>query len=227
MHLIADPRERTTAATDALIALMAARYAWQLRRLRGAAPLKADLWAASFAGLGLAGALGAVVHGLQLSDRSRSALWRPLNLCLGVIVALFAAGAVYDAWGPRAARRALPALLLGALGFYAASQRLSRGFLVFIVYEACAMLFALAAYVRLARGGRLEGANLMAAGILVSIIAAAVQASPLELEVAGLPFDHNGLFHLVQMAGLPLIAAGLRADLATQPSAGAGHAPAG
>lgn len=227
MHLIADPRERTTAATDALIALMAARYAWQLRQLRSAAPLKAALWAASFAGLGVAGSLGAVVHGLQLSERSRAALWRPLNLCLGVVVALFAAGAVYDAWGPKAARRALPALILGALGFYAASQRLSRGFLVFIVYEAVVMLFALAAYVRLARGGRLEGANLMAAGILLSIIAAAIQASPLDLEVAGIPFDHNGLFHLVQMAGLPLIAAGLRADLAAHPAADLGPTSAG
>lgn len=227
MHLIADPRERTTAATDALIALMAARYAWQLRRLRSTAPLKADLWAASFAGLGVAGSLGAIVHGLQLGERSRAALWRPLNLCLGVVVALFAAGAVYDAWGPQAARRALPALILSALGFYTASQRLARGFLVFIIYEAFVMLFALAAYTRLARGGRLEGAHLMAAGVLLSIIAAAIQASPLDLEVAGIPFDHNGLFHLVQMAGLPLIAAGLRASLETRPSAGSGHAPAG
>jgi len=212
-RLIDDPREQTTAATDALIAVIALRYALQLRGLRPSDPWKAGLWSATFAGLSLAGGLGAVVHGLALSERARAALWRPLFLCLGAVVALFAAGATRDGWGEPAARRALPPLLLAAAGFFGLSQRLRRGFLVFVVYEAVAMLFALGVYVRLARAGRLDGAELMAAGVLLSILAAAVQASPLEITVLGIPFDHNGLFHLVQIAGLPLLAAGLRAAL--------------
>lgn len=211
--IIADPREQTTAATDAVIAVMALRYAWELQRRRSADPWKAGLWAAAFGGLACAGGLGAVVHGLTLSERAKLALWRPLYLILGVVVALFAAGATRDGWGEPAARRTLPGLLLAALGFFGLSQRLKGGFRVFVVYEAVAMLFALAVYVRLARGGRLAGADLMAAGVLLSILAAAVQASPLELTIYGVPFDHNGLFHLVQMTGLPLLAAGLRAAL--------------
>lgn len=213
MRIIADPRERTTAATDALISLMALRYAAGLLGRRAADPWKAGVWSAAFGGLALAGGLGAAAHGLTLSERARAAIWRPLYQCLGAIVALFAAGAVRDGWGEPAARRALPPLLLSALGFFLASQRLRRGFIIFVVYEALAMLFALGVYVRLARAGRLEGAELMAAGVLLSILAAAVQASPLELTILGLPFDHNGLFHLVQIAGLPLLAAGLRASL--------------
>jgi predicted alpha/beta-hydrolase family hydrolase len=76
-----------------------------------------------------------------------------------------------------------------------------------------AMLFALAAYARLAQSGRLIGAQQMAAGVLLSILAAAIQASSSELIVFGVPFDHNGLFHIVQIAGLPLLASGLRAAL--------------
>jgi hypothetical protein len=213
MQIIASPTERTTAATDALLGLIAVGYAAELLGRRRRAPWKAGVWAGTFGTLGAAGALGAVVHGLELAPRLRELLWRPLTLVLGVTVALFACGALGDLRGERAARRALPGALLGALGFYALSQRLRRGFLAFIAYEALAMLFALGVYVRLAQAGRLAGAQLMAAGVLLSIIAAAVQASRLELRLAGLPFDHNGLFHIIQIAGMPLLAAGLRAAL--------------
>jgi hypothetical protein len=213
MPLIADPRERSTAATDVLISVLALRYAAQLLGYRAINPWKVGLWSATFGGLALAGGLGAAAHGLTLSERARAAIWRPLYLTLSAVVALFAAGALRDGWGEPAARRALPPLLLAALGFFAISQRLRRGFIIFIVYEAVAMLFAFGVYVRLARGGRLAGADLMAAGVLLSILAAAVQASQLEISILGVPFDHNGLFHLVQIAGLPLLAAGLRAAL--------------
>jgi hypothetical protein len=213
MQIIESPTERTTAVTDALIAAVSLCYAAELIGYRRRHPWKAAVWAGAFGSMATAGALGAVVHGFQMPEGRRAALWRPLTLILGVTVALFADGAAGDLLGRRAARRALPGLLLGALGFYALSRRLQRGFLVFIVYEAVAMLFALGVYVRLAQGGRLLGAQQMAAGVLLSILAAAVQASSLELTILGVPLDHNGLFHIVQIAGLPLLAAGLRAAL--------------
>ncbi|NNJ09560.1 hypothetical protein EKD04_004395 [Chloroflexales bacterium ZM16-3] len=217
MQIIASPTERTTAATDALIAAISLRYAAELIGRRPRHSWKASVWAGTFATLGLSGALGAVVHGLELSPRRREILWRPLTLILGVTVALFAVGAVGDLLGERAARRALPGLLLSAGGLYVASQRLQRGFLIFIIYEAAAMLFALGAYARLAQAGRFDGAQQMAAGVLISIIAASIQSSSLELTIFGVPLDHNGLFHIVQIAGLPLLAAGLRAALDSQP----------
>ena len=213
MQIIASSTERTTAATDALIAAVALRYADDLLKHRQGDPWKAGVWAATFGTLGASGALGAVVHGLEMPEERRTLLWRPLTLVLGITVALFATGAVGDLFGERAARRALPGLILSALGFYTISQRIQRGFLVFIIYEAVAMLFALGVYVRLARAGRLSGAQQMSAGVLLSILAAAIQASNAELTVFGVPFDHNGLFHIVQIAGLPLLAAGLRAAL--------------
>ena len=174
---------------------------------------RARVWVGMFSALGLASALGAVVHGLPVSQRVHNALWKLLYLSLGVVVALFVTTATTDGWGERAGRRALPFMLLTALGFYGASQRLAHGFLVFIVYEAVALLYALAVYTQLARGGRLTGAHLIATGILLSIIAAAVQATDMQADILGLPFDHNGLFHLVQIAGLPVLAAGIETSL--------------
>ncbi|WP_129626764.1 DUF6962 family protein [Candidatus Oscillochloris fontis] len=213
LAIIASPTERTTAATDALISVVALGYAAKLLGYRQQSPWKVGVWAGSFGTLGFSGFLGAVVHGFEMPDERRVALWKPLNLTLGGTVALFATGALGDLAGERVARRALPGLLLSALGFFLLTQRLQRGFLLFIIYEALAMLFALGAYVRLAQAGQLAGAQQMAAGVLISIIAAAIQSSNLELTVLGIPLDHNGLFHIVQLAGLPLLAAGLRAGL--------------
>ncbi|EFO80017.1 hypothetical protein OSCT_2102 [Oscillochloris trichoides DG-6] len=213
LTIIASPTERSTAATDALIGVVALGYAAKLLGYRQQAPWRAGVWAGTFGALSFSGFLGAVVHGFEMPETRRTLLWKPLNLTLGLTVALFATGALGDLAGERVARRATPGLLASALGFFFLSQRLQRGFLIFILYEALAMLFALGAYVRLAQAGQLDGAQQMAAGVLISIIAAAIQSSNLQLTIFGIPLDNNGLFHIVQLAGLPLLAAGLRADL--------------
>jgi hypothetical protein len=212
LQLIDSETERTTAATDALVALLALHCAWQLRRQRQRDPWKVDLWSATFAALASAGALGALAHGFTMSPRTNARLWRPLNLLLGLTVALFVVGAIRDYAGPAAGQRALrPALGVGLL-FFLITQVVPGSFTVFIVYEALAMLTALALYSRLALNGKLEGAQLMVAAILISIIAAGVQASPISARLIW-EFDHNGLFHLIQMAGLPLLVRGLKAGL--------------
>ncbi|MFV9507885.1 MAG: DUF6962 family protein [Oscillochloridaceae bacterium umkhey_bin13] len=207
--LVASPTERTTAATDLVIAALALSYAAQLapqpeRRNR--------TWGAAFLGMGLAGLLGAIAHGLTVGPRTHAWLWRGIFLSLGLTVGLFAAAATNDGFGSTAGRRALPAAILAALGFYGLSQRLNRGFIVFTAYEAAALIYALAIYTNLARQHQLAGADRLAAGIMLSLVAAGVQATSLRLTVAGVPFDNNGLFHLIQIAALPLIAQGVQAS---------------
>lgn len=213
MQIIAAPHERTTAATDAIMGLIAARYAIELGHLRRSDPWKIGLWQNAYGAFALSSVIGAFTHGFVHSEQTHKTLWRILYPVLGGVVALFATGAVRDGWGEPAGRRALPAFLLSAGGFFVASEHLPGGFRVFLAYEAVAMLFALGVYVRLARAGQLQGAELMAAAVLISIIAAAAQASSLKVNMLGVPFDNNGLFHLIQMAGLPVLNAGLRAAL--------------
>jgi predicted ferric reductase len=78
------------------------------------------------------------------------------------------------------------------------------------------MLFALGAYGWLAINNQLPGAGWMAAGVLVTLIAAGVQAlwkgqaRPLTFIWQ---FDQNGLYHLIQMVGVVLLLVGLRIGL--------------
>jgi hypothetical protein len=102
------------------------------------------------------------------------------------------------------------------LAFFSITLIKPGNFTVFIVYEAVAMLLALGAYVWLAATGRLPGAGWMAAGVLATIVAAAVQAgwkgqdNPLILIWQ---FNQDGLYHLIQMVGVVFLLIGLRAAL--------------
>ena len=215
MQLNPSATELTTAATDAAVGLLCLVVLWRLRAIPAKATWKRALWCWVFGLLGLASALGAVVHGLELSESVRGVLWRPLYLSLGLTVALFVIGGIYDWRGEAAARALLPwAAGMGA-SFFALTQLLSGAFLIFVVYEATAMVATLAMYVLLSRTGRLVGAGMIAVGIGLSIVAAAVQASPLRVRLI-VPFDHNGLFHLVQLIATAVIATGLRRGLETQ-----------
>ena len=75
------------------------------------------------------------------------------------------------------------------------------------------MLFALAAYMRIALRGDLAGAWLLVAGVFTTIVAAGIQASKVVVFDFVWAFDHNGVYHLVQMVAAVLLVAGLRRSL--------------
>lgn len=201
--------ELTTAATDALIAALAGVCVVLLRQWRERDRWKVGVWSWVLGLLALAALLGAAVHGFVLSQRIQALLWHPLFLALGLVVALFVVAAVYDWRGRDAARRILPIMLVVALLFYAITRLASGTFLVFVLYEAVAMLFALTIYVSLAVRRSLAGAGWIAAGIGLNIVAAAIQASGAVSITIIWPFDHNGVFHLVQIVAIVLLMRGL------------------
>jgi hypothetical protein len=207
------PTELTTAATDGLIAALAAIGVVLLWQRRERDRWRVGVWSWVFGLLAAAALLGAVVHGLVLSERMQALLWQPLFLSLGLVVALFVVAAVYDWRGRDAARRALPIMLVVALLFYAITRLASGTFLVFVLYEAAAMLFALAIYVALTVRHRLPGAGWIAAGVGLNIVAAAIQASGAVSVTIIWPFDHNGVFHLVQIVAIMVLMRGLATSL--------------
>jgi hypothetical protein len=212
MDLVASATERTTAATDAVLAIAAAGSLWLLRRATPPS-FGRGVWQAALASTAVASVLGAVAHGLRLPAATRELLWQPLYLALGITMALFVVGAVRDWRSEAAARRALGPMLAVAVVFYVIT-RLTRGsFLAFVIYEAAALVFSLAVYLGLAGQSR-AGAALMAAALAVSLAAGAVQAADLGVVRLVWDFDHNGVFHLVQLVGLGLLVAGLRLRLA-------------
>jgi len=214
MDLVGVATERTTAATDAVLALAAAAAILVLRRTTPPSFGRA-VWQAALVALALASVLGAVAHGLELPSATRELLWQPLYLALGVTMALFVVGAVRDWRGDAAGRRVLVPMLALAVVFYGITRLTGGSFLAFVVYEAAALLFSLGVYLRLAVGPARAGAAPMAAALAVSLAAGVVQASGVGPVRLVWDFDHNGVFHLVQLVGLALLLTGLRQRLAS------------
>ncbi len=180
-----DAMELTTGATDAILAVLSLVALAMIRRRRSADVWKVDLWSWLLALLAGASWLGAAAHGLELADQTRDLLWKPLYLSLGLVVALFVVAAIRDRFGERVARRALPWMITIGFGFFALTQVGPGTFLVFVAYEACAMLIAFALYLDAAIRPRVDGAALMAAGVALNIMAAAVQQSSVTLDIRG------------------------------------------
>ena len=87
-----------------------------------------------------------------------------------------------------------------------------RRVFLFVIYEAAAMASALAIYAFLAAAQRLNGAGVVATGILLNLAAAGVHPAICRSGLV-VPFDHNGVFHLVQMSAIIALGLGLRVGM--------------
>jgi len=214
LRLTSVEAELTTAATDALLTIVVVAGIMWLRRMVPASPRR-SLWVRGLSLFALAGALGAFVHGFDLEPGTRQLLWQPLYLTLGSALAFFSAGAIGDWRGDAAARRSLPALLALVIAFYLLTRLSGGKFLVFVIFEALALFFALTVYARLAFLHK-RGASLVLTGLVLSLAGGALQASTLTAHVIW-EFNHNGLYHLVQLVGVVFLLAGLRGTLSVPP----------
>ena len=215
MEFIKEPAEQTTAITDIILAMVAfgGIIILQWEPANNSELWKINIWSAAIGLIGLAAAVGAVAHGLVISQAVHDRIWQLLNMSLALAVSLFVVGMIYDLWGLTASRNALPVMLITGLGFFVATLLYPGIFFVFIVYEGLALIFALGAYFYLAVRGVLSGAGFMAVGILISIIAAVIQANKSIAFTVIWQFDHNGIYHIVQVLGLVLLLIGLRWSL--------------
>jgi len=211
--------ELTTAATDVALGVLALGCASYLFRFRERDRWKVGLWTWLFGMLGAAALIGAVAHGFAWSPAAWDLLWLPLFLLLGLSVALFVVGSIYDWKGPPAAQKSVPIMVLLAVLFCSVTQVAQGTFLVFVLFEAGAMLFALGVYGHLAISSGDSAMRLMLVGVGLNIVAAAIQATQVISFTLILPFDHNGVFHIVQMGALVVLCAGLRNSLLTIPGA--------
>jgi len=209
MEFIDIPTERTTAVTDLVIALMAGAAIPWLKR-RGPGGMRGRIWRGVFALLAVAALLGAVAHGFVLDDAAQVRIWRVIYLALAMLVAAFLLAAIRDLAGDARARQALPVVLVIALAFYAYTFLDTASFLPFILYELAAMLLSLGAYAWMTLKGVRAGAGWIMAAVAANIAAAVIQATKIAGFTLVWPFDHNGVFHLVQMAGIALLLRGLR-----------------
>ena len=213
MQLNTSPIELGTAATNIPLAATSLLAVVLLWRWSSAHRLKACLWIGVFGGLTIAACLGVIVHGFAADPETKKLIWHPLNAALALTVACFAAAAVLDQWGTSAAYRTLPGWLLLSAGFFLYTTFLVKSFLPFVIYEGVVMVFCLGVYARFAFRGRHAGAAWMLGGVAITILAAVFQAARLGTFSLIVEFDHNSIFHLIQLPGLICLLIGLRRDL--------------
>lgn len=203
------PTEQTTAATDLVIAVLAVVATLYLHR-SGPTGLRGRLWRSVLILLAVAASLGAVGHGIVLTEYQYFLLWGLIYLPLALLVAMFLAASIRDIGGDTVGRRVVPVLIIVALAFYAYALLDPDNFLPFILYELVAMTLSLAIFIRITATRDRAGALWITTAIAVNILAAAIQAEGSLGFTLIWTFDHNGVFHLVQTAGLGLLVYGLR-----------------
>ncbi|MBN8655974.1 MAG: hypothetical protein J0M11_09575 [Anaerolineae bacterium] len=207
MKIHPSPYEQVTSLTDVVMGLLAVWCAVNIAASNG---FKADIWAWAFGLLAFSSLLGAAAHGFVMSDKTNLRLWMPINLSLGLALGMFVVGALNDLSGESIARTVVPFMIVLGIAFFLVTVWKPGTFMTFIAYEAVAMLFALGTYGYLFFTSSHSGAGWMLAGVIVTIIAAVVQATGKPGKSIVWHFDNNGVFHLIQMVGMVLLYLGLR-----------------
>jgi hypothetical protein len=201
------PTELTTAATDVLLALVCMACAWYLGSRGNGAP-RLQPWKLAFWLFAAAALLGAIAHALHVPDAMYRVVWGPIYLCLVLAVACFLIGVVHDV-APSRLRTLQPTVVGLGLLCLVVALAFPTAFVIFLAWQGIGLLVAIAVYLTFWVSRSLPGAGWISLGLLISVAAAVIQGTAAVSFTLIWPFDHNGVFHLVQLPGLAAIAYGL------------------
>ena len=186
-----------TLATDYALGLLALSLAIRIRR-RGAESGR-PYWAATLAAAAAAAFLGGSYHGFLpwLDPGIATLLWKATLLAIGCAAyGVSIATARIHLSGP--AQRVCRIVAAVQLALYTVGAMLTDVFLVAIVNYSIAFGFVLVMHARAWLRWKDLPAAWVVAGVVVSFLAAGIQASG----IAPHPhFNHNDLYHVVQMVG--------------------------
>ncbi|MCX5833359.1 MAG: hypothetical protein NTV99_02375 [Deltaproteobacteria bacterium] len=193
--------EPMTVATDLILSALAVYFAIRLGRQHELWHMNVHLYFSyAFWVMGLGALLGALSHGLgrHLSVAAGRLLWRATLLSLGAAAFFLLLATAYHAFSVQSVQL-LEWLAVLLLALYAIIILRDDRFLWAVLFYTATMLVVLTVmlYDLFSRG--LAGSGLVVAGILVSFAAAIIQRSGLTLHRH---FNHNDLYHVVQMIGL-------------------------
>ncbi len=201
--------EPSTMLTDYGLSALCGLFAWRLwRTANEAGRTSVRYWGAGLAGLGVAALAGGTFHGfsLVLPQSVLHGVWKVTAYAVGVAGFCLFVGALV-ASVPASPRRLLVPIPAVKLAVYAGWMVRHDDFR-YVIYDYAATLLvilALQAHAGLVR--REPGAPWIAGGVLVAFAAAVVQRSGLSLHPH---FNHNDLYHVIQMAGTYLFYRGAR-----------------
>jgi hypothetical protein len=193
--------EPMTMATDYVLTAVASVLAGRLY-LRRDRERSRTSWSAAFGLLALSAFLGGSWHGFHtwLPDAAAAALWKSTVLCLGAMNFAMGAAAIYAATtgAARGAWLGITGAKLAAYTFW----MLGHDEFLFVVVDAFAtVLLLVVLHLGLVRRGPAPASGWILAGAAVSVAGGLVQAGGFALHRH---FNHNDLFHVIQVAGVVL-----------------------
>jgi hypothetical protein len=195
--------EPTTMATDYVLALLCGYFARRLwRKGKGTAQASVYSWAAGFACFGLASLAGGTVHGFStiFSEAVLQELWKLTAYAIGLASFFLLTGTLSACTVPSVRRFAMliPYVQLIIYVLWMATHDDFR----YVIYDYAFTnlgIMALQFYAGIAN--RTMSAPWLVGGVLVSFLAAAAQVSGVSLHQH---FNHNDLYHVIQMGGMYL-----------------------
>jgi hypothetical protein len=196
--------EPMTMITDYAMGALAAGFAVRLAGdATAGGQLSGRLWAAALLMTAVAALVGGTCHGFSewMPGATGRAMWKATLLATGVGSAcLLAAAVVAGAAG--SLRIALAGAVIAKLAFYVRTIAKRDSFtLVIADYGAALLAVVLAAWV-LRPSGLTAAAGWITAGVAVAAVAGVIQWARLAPHAR---FNHNDLFHVVQMLSLYLL----------------------
>jgi len=165
--------------------------------------LSGQLWAAAFVMTAVAAILGGTYHGFiqWMPGVSGRALWKATLLATGIGSACLLAAAVTAATAGALQRALLAVVVVKLLAYVWTIATKDQFALVIADYGAALLAVALAAWF-IRPSGLTPAAWWITAGVAVAVVAGAIQWAHLAPHIH---FNHNDLFHVVQMASLYLL----------------------
>jgi hypothetical protein len=189
--------EPMTLATDYLLAAITAILAVRILRATGN-QYSRRLWGLAFLALALGAALGGTHHGFELE-----ALWKPTVLAIALASCGMLAGSAFATTHGRVRQALLGLALVKLAAFWLWTWRDDR--FIWVVADT-GLGFALVALLHALRA-REPGSGAILAGVGLSVVAGAVQASGFDIHRH---FNHNDLYHVIQIAAMAAYYRGVR-----------------
>lgn len=193
--------EPVTMVTDYMITVAATYFGLQLMNARRDAQRCRVFWAIGFLFIGIGAFLGGTSHGFinYLSDAALSAIWTGTLATVGLSMALAVAGTIISNVSLPAWRMFLHGLNVIGLLIYTAWVSRHGGYLAVIIVTVASLGLIAMLQLKSLVTEQSTTARLIVAGVLLSFLSAAIQRSGFALHQH---FNHNDLYHTVQLLGL-------------------------
>ena len=190
-------------ATDYVLVMLCGFFAWRLWRIgKGAVQTSVCSWAAGFACFGLASLAGRTFHGFSMlfSQTVLQELWKLTVYAIGLASFFLLTGTLSASILP-SVRRFVILIPYVQLIIYVLWMVTHDDFR-YVIYEyAFTNLSILALQLHVGVTHRAMSAPWLLGGVLVSFLAAAAQVNEIALHHH---FNHNDLYHVIQMGGMYL-----------------------